>query len=113
MAPFILFLGRSAFARVKADASGVQIRNVWSTRFFEWPIIDRFELGVQHASFFQLAAAIHLVDGREITIFAIQQPNRNMWSKKPDLSAQRAVDELNRLLAEARADASSRTLGAE
>lgn len=91
-----------AFAAIVVNDRRVTVRNVFSTRYFAWDEIDRFALGVEHLTPFKFAAALWTNDGREVTIFAIQEPNFNIWSQRKVTAASRKVDELNRILDERR-----------
>lgn len=103
---WICLLFRMAFAAIVVNDRRVTVRNVCSTRHFSWDEIDRFALGIEHLTPFKFAAALWTKDGKEVTIFAIQEPNFNMWFQRQETSASRKVDELNRILNDQRASVS-------
>lgn len=91
------FLIRLTIASVKADASGVRVRNVTNTRHYTWDEIDRFKFGAKHPSLLS-AASVHTTDGKVHTIWAIQESNINALRKNPDMRARNMVTELNNML---------------
>lgn len=92
---------RGATVGVYPRGEDVRVRNFFRTHTIPWAQVDRFAFGVEHLTPFKASATLWTTGGKEITIWSIQAPNQLTRSKNHD--AQDLVDELNEVLAEARA----------
>lgn len=96
--PWIVLALRTLRIGVLPSREGVLIRNVMRTRRAAWADIERFELGAWGG--FPCGAA-RLVDGRSLTIFALNPPFEFQTGQDPVVP--RLLGELNEDLAAARA----------
>jgi len=74
------FLWRCARVRVVTGPEGVVVRNVWRTHRFDWPEIERFDLGP--GAMQDRTGRVHLADGRTVATFAVSG-RPPWWSNDP------------------------------